>query len=269
MFIALIFVLVSAFVLVFNAKYLYKVIAISNFAMAKTSFFDTAYKIKDFLPDAFVRFINQNLLYTKLNEKQFYSQLFHVVSAFLLLLFFSLLVYNLYYLLLAFFIVFVFIVDFLVTVAAGKKSFVDVLGHLVNCLEILTIKTEMPLNKALQEILESLDDKYFVAKQEINILLEKANDLGMQKVLSDINKEDLDEQEFFSILLAIYQGTKKTALQKNLSDFKLRQKNIADEKRKIFIENMQLYLLLPATVMLMVAMYPMIDMILFQLQGVF
>ena len=81
--------------------------------------------------------------------------------------------------------------------------------------------------------------------------------------------EDLDEQEFFSILLAIYQGTKKTALQKNLSDFKLRQKNIADEKRKIFIENMQLYLLLPATVMLMVAMYPMIDMILFQLQGVF
>ena len=258
----------SICVLLLNTKFLTNVNS-RSFAV-KERFFDQAQDwYLNFIPDALKLFVDKNLFYTKLKKKSIYQDLFYslLVSILLLVIYFYT---GQTYLL--FFVIFapagVFL-DFVFKVQDGKKSFIDSLDHLVSCLEILTVKTETPLSNSLKIVSDSLPDDLYVAKNELNSILLKAEKLGMEQVLNSIDRDSVEEQEFISILQSIQKGTNKSALKKNLQDFLIRQKVVQEEKRKMFVENMQLYLMLPGTVMLIIAMYPLIDMILFQLKGAF
>lgn len=221
----------------------------------------------EFMPASIRNFIEPNLIYTTSTKHSVYKDLFYslLVSIVLFIAFFISL--KSYYLLLAFVIPFIVLIDFSFKVESGKKNFINSLDHLVLCLEVLTVKSETPLPNALSIISNTLPSDFYVACNEINMILQKADKFGLEKTLLELHKESVDEQEFISILRAIHKGTNKNALKKNFNDFVLRQKSIQEEKRKLFVENMQLYLMLPGTVMLLVAMYPLIDMIMFQLQG--
>ncbi len=220
------------------------------------------------IPSFIENFIEANLIYTKSCKQSVYNDLFHalLVSVVTLAAFFVTL--KSYFLLLTLASPFVVLIDFNFKVKSGKKNFIDSLDHLVLCLEILTVKSETPLSNVLSIISNTLPSDFYVACNEINMILQKADKFGLEKTLRELNRDSVEEQEFISILTAIQNGTNKNALKKNLYDFLLRQKSIKEERRKLFVENMQLYLMLPGTVMLLIAMYPLIDMILFQLQGV-
>jgi hypothetical protein len=222
-----------------------------------------------FIPSQLKRYVESNIIYTKIDKKKFYKEMFYVslISFVIFVAYFVTL--KIYLLFLALLVLLITPLDFSFKVDSGKKSFVDSLDHLVSCLEILTVKSETPLSNSLKIVADSLPADFYVARNEIKSLLQKSEKLGMEQVLHEIDRDSIEEQEFISILIAILKGTNKSALKKNLTDFLIRQKAIKEEKRKLIVENMQLYLMLPGTLMLIIAMYPLIDMILFQLEGAF
>ena len=222
-----------------------------------------------FIPGFIRDYVDTNLIYTKLDKNKIYKEIFYSFFAAIFILVAYFISFKTYYLLLAVLVCVAVILDFSFKVAAGKKSFIDSLDHLVACLEILTVKAETPLSSAIKIVIESLPEEFYVARNELHNILQKAEKFGIEQVLTELELESVEEQEFVSILLAIQKGTNKSALKKNLHDFLLRQKSIKEEKRKMIVENMQLYMMLPGTVMLIIAMFPLIDMITFQLEGAF
>ncbi len=221
------------------------------------------------IPASLKRYIESSIIYTQTSKKQIYRELFYSTLISIVIFIAYCLTLKTYLLLLAALTLFATPIDFSFKVDAGKKSFIDSLDHLVSCLEILTVKSETPLSNSLKIVGDSLPEDFYVAKNEMKVLLQQSEKFGMEQVLTEIDRDSIEEQEFISILMAIHKGTNKSALKKNLHDFLLRQKSIKEEKRKLIVENMQLYLMLPGTVMLIIAMFPLIDMILFQLQGAF
>jgi hypothetical protein len=258
----------AALLLMLNSKYLTS--ASSKAFTTKTNFFNQGQDwFEDFIPSFIKLYIDRNIFYTNLDKKSLYKDIFYsiLVSSLVLIAFFY--TQQSYYILIGFLSLSAVLIDFTLKVDSGKKSFIDSLDHLVFCLEILTVKSETPLSNALKIIIDSLPSDFFVAKNELNAILVKAEKLGMEQVLNQLERDSVEEQEFISILQSIQKGTNKSALKKNLQDFLYRQKIVKEEKRKMFVENMQLYLMLPGTIMLIIAMYPLIDMILFQLGGAF
>ena len=267
-FILVLALLASLCVILLNSKYIgansQKVFA-SKYSFSKIN----QEWYMQFIPSALHSYVENNLIYTKLDKDKFYKELFYsvLVSIFIFIAYcFS---FKTYLLGLSLLVLCAVIADFAIKVDAGKKSFIDSLDHLISCLEILTVKSETPLANALKIVCDSLPEEFYVARNELNKILQQAEKFGMEQVLNDIEKDSIEEQEFISILIAIQKGTNKSALKKNLQDFLLRQKAIKEEKRKLIVENLQLYMMLPGTVMLIIAMFPMIDMIASQLQGVF
>lgn len=255
-------------VVLLNSKYISN--SSTNAFEAKTSFLeDTSEWQLQFIPVQLKRYIESNIIYTEVDKKLIYRDVFYSVFIALVIFVLYFVTFQTYLLFLAIVVIAAVPVDFAFKVDQGKKSFIDSLDHLVACLEILTVKSETPLSNSLKIVCDSLPEDFYVARNEINSIIQKSEKLGMEQVLKDIERESIEEQEFISILIAIQKGTNKSALKKNLYDFLVRQKAIKEEKRKLIVENMQLYLMLPGTVMLIIAMYPLIDMILFQLQGAF
>lgn len=155
---------------------------------------------------------------------------------------------------------------FKIQIRNNKNFYIENLDHIINCLNILTVKSENSLSQALETISSSLPENFFVIKKEIQKILNHSEKFGMLQSLLELEKDSVEEQEFVDILINIHKGTNKIALKKNLFDFIAKQKFTKEERRKNSANNMQLYLILPVTLMLLISLFPMIDMVLFTMQ---
>ncbi len=267
--IAIVSICILAFVLilVMNTRYFDNTASInitSNYIKSQNTFNDW---IISLVPEELKTFISKNKIYLQESELNIYKDFYRAIVVTLIILFSFLLLRQSYLLFLSVLPMLGFSLDLFIRIQSGKKSFLASLEHLVSCLEILTIKSEIALANSLKVISASLPNEYYVAKKELNQIIENSEKFGMEQCLLEIDTDSNEIQEFFSILKSIYKGTNKNALKKNVEDFIQRQKVIAEEKRKLFIDNMQLYLILPGTVIMMLAVYPLTDMILYMMRN--
>ena len=266
---ALLLIAFSLLLFMANAKYFNE--------SSETKVFQGNYKFKDenddwfvaFIPDSLKLYVETNLCYTKKTAFEVYREFFLAFVVFCVILIVFFFTRSINYLFLALFPLLVVCLDFVSSVETGKKSFIKSLEHLVSCLEILTVKAEMALSNALKIVCDDLPQQYYVTRKELNSILLNSEKFGMLQTLNEYKANTIEEKEFISILISIYQGTNKKALKKNVVDFIDRQKVIAEEKRKLLVDNMQLIMMVPGTIMLLIVMYPLIDMVLFSMKGAF
>lgn len=140
------------------------------------------------------------------------------------------------------------------------------LDHIIRCLKILVIKSETPINTALELISRDLNDELKPVRNEINKIIERSKKSGIKKTLSEWDSKLPKFQDFISLLLSIHEGASKNAIKDNIDKFLIKYIQEKNEKVKAEVENLQLYLMLPIVVMLLVSMIPMIDAINFYMQ---
>ncbi len=138
--------------------------------------------------------------------------------------------------------------------------------HLVSCLKILVVKTETPLINALEIIIQDLPRNTRAMKKELNLLIQEAQKTGIKKTL-ETWKTDLNYfKDLLAFLIAINEGASKAALKQSFEGFlaKLEEERINQSKNSA--ENLQLYLMLPAILMLLVESLPLLDAIKFLME---
>lgn len=140
------------------------------------------------------------------------------------------------------------------------------LDHIIRCLKILIIKSETPINTALELISRDLNDDLIPIKNEISKIIERSKKSGIKRTLNEWDSKLIKFQDFISLLLSIHDGASKIAIKDNIDKFLFKYCQEKNEKIKAEIENLQLYLLLPIVIMLLVSMIPMIDAINFYMQ---
>jgi hypothetical protein len=149
-----------------------------------------------------------------------------------------------------------------------KRQLDKDIEHLIKCLEILIIKSELPLLNALQIIVEDLPKSMLFSKSELNKIINQAEKKGLKEVLISWDTESLPFKNLISILLSSSEGASKTALDKQIKNFirQIEEENAEDLKNKA--ENLQLYLIGPALVMLIIIGYPMMDAVNFCMNNI-
>jgi len=141
--------------------------------------------------------------------------------------------------------------------------------HIVQCLDILLIKSETPIITALELIYQELDSKYIYTKNELKKIITQASKTGLSQALRDFHDYDygLRLKEFFSLLISVNEGASKKAISEQINNFLELQNQEAIEDQKALVENLQLYLILPVILMLLIIMFPMADAIMYSLNS--
>jgi len=141
--------------------------------------------------------------------------------------------------------------------------------HIVQCLDILLVKSETPIITALELIAQELDDNYFYTRLELKKIIKQASKTGLSTALRDFYQQNYGPKlkEFFSLLMSVNDGASKKAISEQISNFLDLQIHEAEENQKSAVENLQLYLILPVIVMLLIIMFPMADAIMYSLQS--
>jgi hypothetical protein len=141
--------------------------------------------------------------------------------------------------------------------------------HIVQCLDILLVKSETPIITALELIAQELDDNYFYTRLELKKIIKQASKTGLSTALRDFYQQNYGPKlkEFFSLLMSVNDGASKKAISEQISNFLDLQIQEAEENQKSAVENLQLYLILPVIVMLLIIMFPMADAIMYSLQS--
>lgn len=141
--------------------------------------------------------------------------------------------------------------------------------HIVQCLDILLIKSETPIITALELICQELDTKYHHTKNELKKIISQATKTGLSQALRDFHEHDygLRLKEFFSLLISVNDGASKKAISEQINNFLELQNQEEIEEQKALVENLQLYLIVPVIVMLLIIMFPMADAIMYSLKS--
>lgn len=140
--------------------------------------------------------------------------------------------------------------------------------HLVKCLEVLLIKSEVPLLTALQLINKELSSSMKLTQRELQRIITQAQKDGLKETLMTWQTESFRFRTLIAILLAASDGASKIALRANIASFlhQIQEQNTEDLKNEA--ENLQLYLIAPALVMLLIVTYPMMDAVMFFMNNI-
>jgi len=174
---------------------------------------------------------------------------------------------NFFFLLLAFvfFVLISFESSFLV-----YKAHIEIennVEHLVRCLRILVINNEMPLISAIEITIKDFPEDLSSLKLELTRLINQSKKLGLVQTLTEWNTELIRFRDFISLLIAVNEGTSKKALLQSFDDFLNKIEEDNKERIRNSAENFQLYLMVPIILILLVAMFPMVDAISFFMQN--
>lgn len=139
--------------------------------------------------------------------------------------------------------------------------------HLAKCLKVLIIKTETPVNAALQNILKDLPTRMKVINRVIRMILAASEKTSLKNALLEWQTESAKFKDLISILLAAQDGSNKKAIKNSLDSFINNFEEEIDENLKYEAENLQLYLSGPIILIFLVLMYPMVAAINYMMQG--
>lgn len=154
-----------------------------------------------------------------------------------------------------------------ISVLQTKNQIEENIEHIVKCLRILVIKSEIPIINALELISEDLPDEMQASKREILKLIYKAQKSGIKNTLLEWQSEQSKFRDFISLLISINDGASKHALSLSFDNFLQKIKEEDQEKLKNQAENIQLYLMGPVILMLLVISLPLMDAVRFMLQN--
>ena len=133
--------------------------------------------------------------------------------------------------------------------------------HLVECVKVLMVKSETSLTNALKIIADGLPETMQAARKELNKIYNLSQKKGLKNTLLEFETELDNYQDLISLLIAINEGTSKSALSHHVEHFLSRAREQEAENKKIENENLQFYLLFPVIVMFVVIMFPFVDSI--------
>jgi len=234
-----------------------------------TNFYELGLKLAKFLPNKFIE--TEEFIYKFLQKdpRGFYIN----IAKALLVMGFTLVVFlflqNWFLLLAGVLVLIYFIFDSRFLYQTAIKELDSSVKHIVQCLDILLIKSETPIITALELIYQELDSKYIYTKNELKKIITQASKTGLSQSLRDFHAYDygLRLKEFFSLLISVNEGASKKAISEQINNFLELQNQEAIEDQKALVENLQLYLILPVILMLLIIMFPMADAIMYSLNS--
>jgi hypothetical protein len=226
-------------------------------------------RLAKFLPEHIIE--TEEFIYKFLQKdtKGFYTNLARalLILAFTLVIFVT---YKNWFLLIAgLFTIIYFVFDSRFLYQSAIKELDSSVKHVVQCLDILLIKSETPIINALELIYQGLDTKYHYTKNEIKKIIEQASKTGLSQALKDFHGYNygLRLKEFFLLLISVNDGASKKAISEQINNFLELQCQEELEEQKAIVENLQLYLIVPIIIMLLIIMFPMADAIMFSLNN--
>ena len=131
-------------------------------------------------------------------------------------------------------------------------------SHVIACLKVLLVEAETPLNLALNIVNEGLPEYMGAIKKELSRISQKAEKLGMREALLNWRTESNNFKDLLSILLSIYEGASKKAIKASVDSLLSKTQEERLENMKNESDNLQLYLIVPAVLMFLATMFPII-----------
>ena len=125
----------------------------------------------------------------------------------------------------------------------------------------------MPLISAIEITIKDFPEDLSSLKLELTRLINQSKKLGLVQTLTEWNTELIRFRDFISLLIAVNEGTSKKALLQSFDDFLNKIEEDNKERIRNSAENFQLYLMVPIILILLVAMFPMVDAISFFMQN--
>jgi hypothetical protein len=214
--------------------------------------------IYNLLPNKFIQTLEQE--YSELkrsNEEllQTLTQALLIFGAFILLTF----IYkNILLLIMALLLIVLILVEPKFALQVRNKNISENLEHLFACMKVLIIKTETPLLMALELIYADMPSTMSSLKEEIGDLITRIKQLGTKEALKASTSSIALQQDLISFLLAANEGASKAALKDQMTLLEKKFIEAKTIKQKTFIENLQLYLIMPILLLLFVVLMPMI-----------
>lgn len=150
-----------------------------------------------------------------------------------------------------------------------KKSLSTAAPHLLECIQILCIRTNTPLKIAFQKISQGLPHNFHSSKNLLIKFINESEEIGMHEALEKFGWNRSLGEDFKNLLIGINQGSSKTELLKFSERISQKYQSAIEIKQNNLIENIQLYLLAPVTLMLLISSYPLFQAIKFSLEGAF
>lgn len=141
-------------------------------------------------------------------------------------------------------------------------------SHLLKCLRILLVKSNLPIALSIDTIADTLPPRYKAIKRELANLTKKIEQVGVNETLAlwQVNGEK------FKSLISVLESANHGAANKSLQDNLEALINDIDEEERFELEeqsnNLQLYLIVPVIISLMLTMVPMYMAINFSMQKV-
>jgi hypothetical protein len=129
--------------------------------------------------------------------------------------------------------------------------------HLALCLKILLISSEMPVNTAFHLIIAKLPTSMKYLENQMMKILDKSDKAGMKETLIHWQSSSSRFKNLLSILVSSLEGASKQALLESFDSFisKINEEN--KDQLQNEADNLQLYIIIPVSVMLLVVIYPM------------
>ena len=143
-------------------------------------------------------------------------------------------------------------------VEKNKKDINKYTPHIVECLKVLVVNTETPVNNALEIIIRGIPDYMSAMKTELLRLLQKAEKTNMKETLMEWKSESGNFKDFLALLVSVNEGASKVAIKGFIEKYLERIREQEQEDIKNEAENLQMYLMGPVMLMFMVVLSPMI-----------